>query len=54
MKRIFFEMEAGRIYRYTVLDYIQDGEFYIFTDTVDGKERKIHKSLYRGEEEMKP
>lgn len=53
MKQLYFEIELGRLYKYTVIDYLLENDFYIFIDTKDGLQRKLHKSLFRGEQEVK-
>ena len=50
MKRLFFEIN-GQFRKYTVIEYQLEGDFYIFTDTIDGITRKLHKQFYKGEEE---
>lgn len=52
MKKLFFEIN-GQFRKYTVLDYTIEDDFYLFTDTFDGKFRKLHKDLFKGEEEVK-
>lgn len=52
---LFFEGIDGRLWKYTILSYtIDEDGFYCFQDIKDGKHRKLHKSLLRGIEEMKP
>jgi len=51
MKRLFFEIN-GKIWQYKVLEYkIDSDDFYCFIDIVDGQFRRLHKSLFKGEEE---
>jgi hypothetical protein len=52
MKRLFFEIN-GQFRKYTCINYVLENDFYIFTDTIDGIERKLHKDFYKGEEEVK-
>jgi len=52
MKRLFFEIN-NRTFQYKVLEYTFKDDFYIFTDVIDGLPRRLHKSLYRGEEEVR-
>ena len=52
MKRLFFEIN-GQFRKYTVIEYLFENNFYIFTDTIDGTQRKLHKDYFRGEEQVK-
>jgi hypothetical protein len=49
MKRLFFEIN-GQFRKYTVIEYIIENDFYIFTDVIDGEQRKLHKDFFKGEE----
>ena len=49
--KLIFDIE-GKLFWYRVRDYQIIDDFYIFTDLKDGKERKFHKTLLRGEEPL--
>jgi hypothetical protein len=50
LKKLFFEIN-GQFRKYTVIEYQLINDFYLFTDIVDGKQRRLHKDFYKGEEE---
>lgn len=50
MERLLFEINSGKIFQYKVTSFVIEGDFYIFKDIQDGKERKLHKSMFRGSE----
>jgi hypothetical protein len=51
MITLFFEIN-GQFRKYTCLNYQLINGFYIFTDTFDGKQRKLSKEYYKGEERI--
>lgn len=53
MKKLFFEIN-GQIFKYTVIEYTEEDGFLIFTDTLDGKQRRFRKDKLISTEEVKP
>ncbi len=51
MLKLIFEIEKNKFIWYSTEEYKLDNDFYIFIDKF-GLKQKLHKSFYRGEQEV--